>query len=44
MVNPLVAAELPESETVAVNVNCPAPAGVPDIDPSGAMEPAFATS
>lgn len=38
MVSPLVAAELPESVTVAVKVNCPAPVGVPDIDPFGAID------
>jgi hypothetical protein len=38
MVKLLVAAELFASETVAVNVNCPAPVGVPKIDPLGASE------
>ena len=38
IVKPLVAAALLASETVVVKVNAPAPAGVPDIDPSAAID------
>jgi hypothetical protein len=38
IVRPLVAAELFASETVAVNVNCPAPDGVPEIAPLGVID------